>query len=211
MKKLNSKIRMFLLTFFMIVGATVVTIQAQNLGVRSNVLPLATLSPSLGLDIQFAGRWQVGIDGHVGLLGKGADYFQMSGAGFEMRRYFFNPYHNSDIDMKTSGIGSLFHGPYMGINTRYLKYNDQLRNSSPSDGWIYTAGITVGYTFWLSHNWTIDLGAGAGYVHNDYSNYEYYAPHGVDRLMNNKIKNSFNITNAELSVVYHFSIDKNKK
>lgn len=211
MKKNKSKIRMFLFTVFMAAGTTFGTIQAQNLGVRSNILTLATLSPSLGVDIQFAGRWQAGIDGHTGLLGKCADYLQMSGAGFEMRRYFFNPYHSADINTETNGEGSSFHGPYMGINTRYLKYNDQMRNSCPRDGWFYTAGVTVGYTFWLPRNWTVDLGVGAGYVHKDYKDYDYYVPHDKYRLINNRITNRFGLTNAELSVAYHFSIGNNKK
>lgn len=197
MKKQMNIIRMFAIAALMATGSIFTAVQAQieNIGVRTNLVPLRMMSPSLGADIQIAGRWQASIDGHISLLNKDGDYLHIAGVGAEGRRYF-----------NAASSGDLLYGPYIGVSTRYLKYNDQLLSTLGRDGWHYTAGVTGGYTFPMFSNFSFDLGLGLGYVHTDFERYEYYAPHNENRLTGRKIKNSFGITQVELSVAYHFNL-----
>lgn len=197
MKKQMNKIRIFAVAAFMVAGSIFTSVHAQieYIGMRTNLVPLRMLSPSLGADIQIAGRWQASIDGHVSLLNKEGDYLQISGVGAEGRRYF-----------NAATSGDMLSGPYIGVSTRYMKYNDQLLSTLGRDGWHYTAGVTGGYTFPLFSNFSLDLGLGLGYVHTDFERYEYYAPTSESRFTGRKIKNSFGITQLELSVAYHFDL-----
>lgn len=103
MKRQINIIRMFAVAAFMVAGSIFTSVHAQieYIGMRTNLVPLRMLSPSLGADIQIAGRWQASIDGHVSLLNKEGDYLQISGVGAEGRRYF-----------NAAPSGDMLSGPY---------------------------------------------------------------------------------------------------
>jgi hypothetical protein len=210
MKKKTNIFRTLALAALVVAGAAVPTVrsaaQVDHIGVRTNALTWTMLSPSLGLDVQWGGRWQATADGHLSLIGAKDDLIKMSGAGGELRRYFSKAYHSADNDAASAGQGRAYHGPYIGIGGRYLKYDDRMLHAPSRDGSMITAGITAGYTFSLPGQWTIDTSIGLGYVHNDYSSYEWYAPRQVNRFVSSEICNRFGLTSAEVSLVYHFNL-----
>ncbi|MEI3468544.1 MAG: DUF3575 domain-containing protein [Bacteroides intestinalis] len=77
----------------------------------------------------------------------------------------------------SGGNGLPHHGPYLALNVRYLKL-DFLRNEHATgrEGALLTAGITLGYAFCLTRHLTLDAALGAGYIHEDYNRYRWYAP-----------------------------------
>ena len=212
MKKQINIIRSLALAALIAAGAATPAVNAsaqiEHVGVRTNALTWMMLSPSLGADVQFGGRWQAGIDGHVSLIGATDDMVKMTGAGAELRRYFCKAYTSTDIREKNGGAGRSYHGLYMGISARYLKYDDRLLNKPSRDGKMMTAGLLAGYTFLLPGHWTVDASIGVGYVHDDYTAYEWYQPRQVNRWIESEVRNRFGLTSAEISLVYNFNIGK---
>lgn len=129
----------------------------------------------------------------------------MSGAGVEVRRYFQAEHHSSDIERAADEVSGLpFHSLYLALGARYLKFDHHLFSDIGREGVAYTAGPTVGYTFFLPRRWTVDAAIGAGYVYKDYNRYSWYKAAQQNRLLNQKSNHSFGITHAEVSLVYHF-------
>lgn len=161
-----------------------------------------------------------------------ARYLRVSGAGAEVRRYFETEHHSTDIRRSSAtgsstatSIGTVtsigtatnsstatsigntglpFHGAYLALGARYLKFDHLLFSDTGREGIAYTAGLTVGYTFFLPARWTVDAAIGAGYRYKDYTRYEWYKPVLQNRFLNEKSNHSFGITHAEVSLVYHF-------
>lgn len=186
------------------------TAQIQNIGVRTNLLSWAVASPALGVDVQWNRRWQATLDGHISLLSDDPDngnarYLRMSGVGVEVRRYFQTEHYSTDIP-RTMNEGLPFHGAYLALSARYLKFDHLLLTDTGREGIAYTAGATVGYTFFLPCRWTVDAAIGAGYVYKDYNRYKWYNPTHQNRLLGTKSTNSFGLTHAEVSLVYHFKL-----
>ena len=165
-------------------------INIDNVGVRTNALTWAMLSPSLGVDMQFNNRWQAGIDGNISPMEATNGMAMISGAGVEVRRYFNESYS----------------GFYTGATTRYLDYNDRMLHDTPRDGKMITIGVLGGYSFKLKGPWSLDTSLGLGYVHDDYTEYKWYAPKTINRMIAKNVVNRFGITSAEVSFVYSFNI-----
>lgn len=191
-------------------------------GLRTNLLAWACSSASLGIDLRWGTRWQAGIDGSIALKSAPADGWQsaprfaVSGAGAEVRRYFNALYRSVDTRRLSgngdnnggnngSGNGLSHHGPYLALNVRYLKF-DFLRNEHATgrEGTLLTAGITLGYTFCLTRHLTLDAALGAGYIHQDYNRYQWYAPAARNRFISHQNGNTLGLTQAEVSVAYGF-------
>lgn len=184
------------------------------IGIRTNLLSWALLSPSLGVDLQWGSRWQAGIDGSIGLMSTDPDngeaqFVNMSSVGVELRRYFSACYSSTDNRLANANGCQSHHGPYLAIDARMLRINNKMDvdiDGIGRNGYIYTAGLTLGYTFWLPGAMTIDLGLGAGYVRRDYNRYVWYAPKQQNRLLTPRIDSTFGLTHAEISLVYHFKL-----
>ena len=192
-------------------------------GLRTNLLAWACSSASLGIDLRWGTRWQAGIDGSIALKSAPADGWQsaprfaVSGAGAEVRRYFNALYRSVDTRRLSGngdnngggsgngGNGLSHHGPYLALNVRYLKF-DFLRNEHATgrEGTLLTAGITLGYTFCLTRHLTLDAALGAGYIHQDYNRYQWYAPAARNRFISHQNGNTLGLTQAEVSVAYGF-------
>lgn len=174
----------------------------EHIGVRTNLVSWALASPSLGVDVQWGGRWQATIDGHLSVLssdrgGGKALYPRLSGFGAEVRRYF----------------GSDFHQLYLAVDARYTQFDLLPASAIGREGIAYTVGPTAGYTLPLpslwglnTEGWTVDAAIGIGYVYRDLNRYTWHAPVRQNRLLGTKSGSAFGVTHAELSLVYHFNL-----
>ena len=213
MKMKTTAIRIMFLAAFVLAGSHAVhaqkaaetTATALRPGLRTNLLAWACGSASLGADLQWGTRWQAGIDGSIALKTApdggwtGSNKLAVSSVGAEVRRYFGIPRHS------TGGKSSAHQGLYLGLGTRYLKF-DCLKDAQATgrEGTILTAGLILGYTFRLPARFTMDIAAGAGYLHKDYNRYTWYEPARQNRFLNSKTTNAARLTHAEISVAYHF-------
>ena len=183
------------------------------LDVRTNLMTWAFGAPGIGIDVRFANRWQVGIDGAYGNwdLDGEREGFRITTSGLQARRYF-RPFGTQHVGRDLNGDGkheytSYSRGAFVGLDARYYHYNQTFFSQvGGSEGDVITAGIIGGYSFALSKDgrWGVDALLGLGFVHNDYVDYEWYAPAQLNRITYPNVKNNFGLTTAEVSVTYKF-------
>lgn len=181
-------------------------------GVRTNVVTWALGAPGIGVDIRFADRWQVGVDGAYGSweLSADSDGVRVTTAGVQVRRYF-RPFGTQHVGADMDGDGvrytSWSRGWFVGLDARYTHYNDQFFiQTGGTEGDAITAGLIGGYSFALSKDgrWGVDALLGLGFVHKEYDEYEWYAPVQMNRITGSDEKNKFGLTTAEISITYKF-------
>lgn len=183
------------------------------IGVRTNLVTWAVGAPGVGLDVRFANRWQVGIDGAYGnwALNGESEGVRITTAGLQARRYF-RTFGTPHVGRDVNGDGkreytSLSRGAFVGLDVRYYHYNQTwFSHVGGSEGDAITAGMIGGYSFVLSKDgrWGVDALLGLGYVNKDYVDYEWYSPAQLNRITYPNVKNKFGLTTAEVSFTYKF-------
>lgn len=208
MDKMNIKMLKFLFTGALLVAGSLtcsLSGQVEGVGVRSNLLSWAFLSPSIGADVSWNGRFMAVVDGSYGDWGvpSGSVYVvRLSSIGAEARRYF----SRSGDECWYNPRGGKYFGLYMGIDARYTRFDTRTPSKS-YEGNMYTAGVLVGYTFHtLASNWVVDASIGAGYVHREYDSYKWYPPANDYRGLGLKKKKGPGLTNLSVSLAYRFKL-----
>lgn len=173
--------------------------QAQVVGVKTNILYLATASPNIGIE------WPMGKH-FTGSLGGGYNPFR------------FGEYQDSEGNTINSklhhwmGSGEVrywfcerFVGWNMGVNVFGGEYNVggisfiHALKENRFKGWGVGAGVTVGYQVVLSARWGLDFSVGGGYVYTEYSKYEGCA---CGEELGRYKKRIWGLTKGAVSVVY---------
>lgn len=94
-----------------------------------------------------------------------------------------------------------FFGHFFGVHAGYMNYNfsNTLVASKRHDGYMYGAGISYGYQFYLAKKWNLEATIGAGYARQ---NYDVYGNKNRDYFIRNVSKNYWGITKAGISIIY---------
>lgn len=178
--------------------------QVDGLGLRTNLPSWLVLSPSLGADISWNGRYMAVVDGSYGnwdISESSSNAIRLSSVGVEGRRYF----SAGNGETWYNPTGGKYRGLYMGIDGRYIRFNTKLSKTN-REGNMYTAGLLVGYTFHIRSNWVVDASIGAGYVHREYDRYKWYPPAEDYRGLGLRKIDGLGLTNLSVSLAYRFKL-----
>lgn len=188
--------RFFVLIFIVF---SVMSLHAQDIGIKTNLLYLATTTPNIGVEWKMNRHYTAALTTGYNPF-RFSQYMDKNGntvnpklrhwlTAAEFRYWFCESFLGWNI-----GI-NLFGGEY---NVTGLKFMKAL-NDARYKGWGAGAGLTVGYQFPLSVRWSLDFSVGAGYVHTRYTKYDCYAC--GDKQGRYK-KNYLGPTKAAISIVY---------
>lgn len=173
--------------------------RGQEVGLKTNLLYLATTTPNLGVE------W--GLDRHYSVsLSVGYNPFRFSSykdeegsrvnpklshwlVSAESKYWFCETFLGWNIGVH------LFSGEYNVTGFRWIHPLGKGRYK----GWGAGIGGTVGYQFPLSERWSLDFSLGMGYAYTRYTKYDCYAC--GDKQGKYK-KNYLGPTKAVVSVVY---------
>lgn len=157
--------------------ASVGTLRAQKMAVKTNALYWTTATPNVGMEFAFDDRWT----------------FDMA-AGY-------NPWtFNRDENLKWKHwvvspevrywFCESLHGHFIGLNGNFTQFNVSgvpvsdlfinLKSNVPPGsldnsriyGWAVGAGITYGHQFIISRRWNLELTAGFGWWYSEYDQFE---------------------------------------
>ena len=136
----------------------------QSVGVKSNLLYLATTTPNLGVDFRMADHWSMSFHGSYNPFlfpqwtdEEGNTYNPKIihwGVMPELKYWFCRTYERSFIGL---------HGIYGQFNVGGIPFIDRLR-SVRYHGQLYGGGISYGYQFAIGSRWGLELSLGAGYL-----------------------------------------------
>jgi len=173
-----------------------VSLSAQKLALKNNLLYDATTTPNLALEFSLGKRTTLE-------LGGGWNPWEFSDnkqlkhwlAQPELRFWtceafngFFFGVHGHGGEFNAGGIDLPF-----GMFPSFEKYR--------YDGHFYGGGVSIGYQFILGRRWNFEISVGGGYAYLDYEKYD-----AKDTCISfgKETKDYWGVTRANLSFVYFF-------
>ena len=166
------------------------------LGVKTNALYWATVTPNIGLELRLARHWSLNVEAGLnpfsgknddGSYGKSIKHFRLHPEA----RYWFC---------------ETFYGHFLGLHVPYFIYNiSDIKllgtEGERHQGWATGVGISYGYSWVLGKHWNIEATLGVGYL---YLESEKYPCTNCGRKDGTVKKHYVGPTQAAVSAVYMF-------
>ncbi len=191
--------KLFFLLMLMLLAAGG-SASAQKVGIKTNLVSDATLSPNLGFEIGLAPKWTLNTSAQLNLWSINEQRWRHWLIQPEARYWFCHRFQGHFLGLHVLGgqynVGNLkwafnFLGePFANLKDR--RY----------EGWGVGAGIGYGYAWALSRHWNIEAEIGIGWVYTRYDSY----PCAVcgSKLSDNKPFNYFGPTKIAVNIEYLF-------
>lgn len=169
-------------------------LRAQEIGVKTNSLHWATLSPNLGIEIALSKKITLDISG-------GFNPFKLSGEKYlnhwivqpEARYWLCEPFNGHFFGVHL--LGGQFNIGNVNIPIGRLKTFKDARY----EGNAWGGGFTYGHQWMFASRWGIEAAIGAGYVYLDYNKF----PCGnCGTKLATDVKHYLGVTKAAISVIY---------
>lgn len=173
---------------------------AQQVGIKTNLLYDAALSPNLGIEIQTAPRWSFDLSGNLNAWTVKGHKWKHWLVQPEMRYWLCEGFAGHFFAVHALAgqynLGNLNNGINF-LGTDFSKLSDKRYQ-----GWFAGAGIAYGYSWILGRHWNIEAEIGIGWA---YSRYDIFECAGCGKKQaENKAHNYVGPTKAAVSLVYLF-------
>lgn len=170
------------------------TSSAQKLAIKNNALADATLSPNLALEIGLGAKTTLDIYGSYNPF--------VFNNNTKFKHWLAQPEFRYWICEKFDGtfFGLHAHGAQFNVAAMDLPFGlfDKLKDHR-YQGYLYGAGLSVGYQWILAPRWNLEASIGGGYARIHYDQYD--APKCSPKLRSCNA-NYFGITKATVSLVF---------
>ncbi|MBD5201603.1 MAG: DUF3575 domain-containing protein [Bacteroidales bacterium] len=192
--------KIFIFSFVLACMALFLPARAQNVGIKTNILYDAALSPNLGVEIGLAPRWTLDISGNVNAWTVDNRKWKHWLVQPEARYWLCERFQGNFFGLHLLGgqynVGNIGHLPdFLGSHFSNLKDHRY-------QGWGAGAGIAYGHAWVLGKHWNLEAEIGIGWI---YTRYDVYpcATCGTKQA-SNKVHNYVGPTKAALNLVYLF-------
>ncbi len=190
---------------YILISLVLITIgysKADAQAIKTNIPLIVTGNPNIGVE------WSVGkqltLNGDIlwapYLFKKNEEVFRTLIGSVDFR-YYINPkyYYTNDL------WDGLYIGPYVmaGNFNIGLKRSDESKMSYRRKGWGLSTGATIGYKFYLSSRFRLDINAGVGYAHLQYDKYQLGGAYADYPLERKKTKSYWGPTKFGIHLVYN--------
>lgn len=146
------------------------TLPAKGQAIKINAPLILVGTPNIG--VEFTLSQQLSVNGDIlwtpYMFKKNEEVFRTLIGSVDLR-YYINPQYYYTNDM--------FDGFYAGPYAMYGNFNigfknrDENKESFRRKGWGVSAGVSLGYKFYLAKRFRLDLNLGLGYAHLQYNKY----------------------------------------
>lgn len=175
--------------------------RAQTVGIKTNLLYDAALTPTLGLEFGLAPKWSLDISGSLNAWTINEKRWRQWMVQPEARFWFCQRFSGSFLGLHALGgqynFGNLNFGGYNFLGTD-LKQLEKYR----LQGWMAGAGLAYGYSWILDKHWNIEAEIGVGWV---YTRYDKFQCHNCGKkIESDKVHNYVGPTKAALNLIYYF-------
>lgn len=178
--------------------------QAQTVGIKSNLLGDAMLSPNLGLEFGLAPKWTLDVTGEVNFWDVDNHRWRHWYVQPEARYWFCEKFAGHFIGL--SGIGGRYDIGALGkynINDKFLGTDYRLLKDGRARGWGFGAGFGYGYAWPVAKHWNIEAELGVGWIWTKYREYpSLHAPKSA--ASHYKYHNYVGLTKLAVNVEYLF-------
>ena len=194
------RIRKILITLAMLLVAWPM-MRAQDIGIKTNLLYDALLSPNIGLEFGLAPKWSLDVSGTVDFWTVNDKRWRQWHVQPEARYWFCHRNTGSFIGLHAItgqyNFGNLNFGGYNFLGTNLKQLEDHRLQ-----GFMAGAGIAYGYSWILDKHWNIEAELGLGWIWTRYDRFRCVGC-GV-RDVQDKVHNYVGPTKAAVSLIYNF-------
>ena len=192
---------MLLMLVAITIAALPQSVAAQKIGIKTNILSDATLSPNAGIEVGLAPKWTLDVSGQLNLwtLSQGRKYKHWL-VQPEARYWFCEATAGHFVGAHLMGgqfnMANWKHGiNFLGTDSRKLQ-------DRRYQGWFAGLGIAYGYSWLLSEHWNIEAELGIGWAYTRYDRYP--CTRCGRKLQSGKAHNYVGPTKAAINIVYVF-------
>lgn len=175
--------------------------RAQVVGIKTNLLYDALLSPTLGFEFGLAPKWSLDVSGTVNLWEVNDKRWKQWMVQPEARFWFCQRFSGSFLGIHAIGgqynFGHLNFGGrnFLGTDLKYLE-DHRLQ------GWMAGAGIAYGYSWILDKHWNIEAELGIGWI---FTKYDAFNCEGCGKKIEEDVPhNYYGPTKAAVNLIYYF-------
>ena len=180
--------------------ATTVGARGQHVGIKTNFVGDALLSPNLGLEVGLAPKWTFDITGQVNFWDVNKHKWKHWLAQPEFRYWFCERFEGNFLGFHLIGgeynFGSIKNGIHF-LGSDFRKLADRRYQ-----GWATGAGIAYGHAWVLGMHWNLEAELGVGWIYTRYDVFP--CVECGSKLESDRDHHYFGPTKAAVSLVYLF-------
>lgn len=150
--------------------AAIVGVKAQNVNIKTNLIPDAALSPNLGVEVGLAPHWSLDLTGELNLWTINDHKWKHWLAQPEARYWFCEYFAKHFIGIHALGGQYNFGNIKNGIH--FLGSDFSRLSDYRYEGWAVGGGIAYGYSFLLAKHLNLELEIGVGYLYTEFKEFE---------------------------------------
>lgn len=161
------KRNLFLLIFVL---AAFVGLRAQDVNIKTNIIPDAALSPNLGVEVGLAPHWSVDLTGQLNLWTINEHKWKHWYVQPEARYWFCEYFAKHFVGIHL--MGGQYNFGNIKNNINFLGTDLSRLTDHRYQGWAVGGGIAYGYSFLLNRHLNLELEIGIGYLYTEFKEFE---------------------------------------
>ena len=174
--------------------------KAQNVGLKTNLLYDALLSPTVGVEVGVAPKWTVDLSGTLNAWTVNDHRWKQWMVQPEGRYWFCQRFAGHFV--AAHALGGQFNFGNIDADFKFLGTDFSKLKDERYQGWMAGAGVAYGYSWILTRNWNIEAELGIGWV---YSRYDVYRCADCGKkIRENESHNYFGPTKVAVNLIYVF-------
>ena len=189
--------------FMSAIIVTVLTVfagNAQDVGIKTNLLPDATLSPNLGIEIGLAPHWSLDLTGEINFWKVNHHLWKHWMVQPEARYWFCDRFAGHFLGVHA--IGGQYNFGKIHNNIKFLGSDFSKLTDYRYQGWAAGAGIAYGYAWVLGKHWNLEAEIGIGWMYTRYDKFS--CENCGKKLESNKHHNYYGPTKLAINLEYIF-------
>lgn len=177
------------------------TVSAQKVAVKTNLLYDVTSTINLGAEFKLAPRWTLDISGNLNAWTFSDNRKWKHWALQPEVRYWLCESFNGHF-IGAHLVGGIYNMGNWNTDFTFLGTDFSQMKDYRYEGWLVGAGIAYGYQWMLARHWSIEAEIGIGYVYTRADKYK--CPRCGDQLEDNKPHHYVGPTKAAINLIYVF-------
>lgn len=181
--------------------ASMPTMHAQHVGIKTNLLYDALLSPTVGVEVGLSPRWSLDVSGTINFWTVNDIRWRQWMVQPEARYWFCQRYSGSFLGFHAIGgqynFGNIDFGGYNFLGTNLKQLEDHRLQ-----GWMAGAGIAYGYSWILDEKWNLEAEIGVGWIYTQYDRFMCEGCGAMDQ--SKRVHNYVGPTKAAINLIYNF-------
>lgn len=175
-------------------------INAQTVGIKTNLLTDIAASPNLGVEVKVAPKWTLEVVGEINDWDINRHKWKHWFAQPEARYWFCDSFAGHFLGLHAIGGQYNFGNIRNGIN--FLGSDFSKLSDYRFQGWAAGTGVAYGYAWVLGRHWNLEAEIGIGWIYTRFDQYSCYDC--GKKVADNQPHNYFGPTKLSVAFEYIF-------